>query len=66
MMDVDVLFCRDPQSPVDDAPGTFVLADLDHHNRCGGDLRSGGGRAGSSPDKPERNKTTDQSDSDVA
>jgi hypothetical protein len=29
-----------------------VLADLDHHNRCGGDLRDVGGWAGSEPKAP--------------
>src|SRR6516162_7627784 len=43
-----------------------VLYNLDHDNRCGGDLRGAGGRACSASDGPEDRERSDPSDSAAA
>jgi hypothetical protein len=37
------------------AHNTALFPDLDHHNRCGGDLRGSGSQAGSGPKDPGGN-----------
>ena len=39
---------------------------MDHHDRCGGDLRGGGGQASSGLKDPSGNETSDQSRSELA
>lgn len=54
----DGLFLTNPQSPLGYKSST-VLADLDHHNRRGGDLLDVSDRAGSKGKKPKGKKTAD-------
>src|SRR5262249_2716906 len=61
----DGLLRTNPQSRARYALCT-VLYNLDHDNRCGGDLRGAGGRACSASDVPEDRERSDPSHSDAA